>query len=119
MKKLINGWLVLFVAILVGCAAAVPPGVGVWDLMMSTPFGDQEVELTLNEDGSGLMSAGQLGESPFAGAMFEGNEVSFEADIDAGGMVISLNFSGTVEDDSLSGEFDTDFGPLEVTGTRQ
>ena len=32
MKKLISGLLVLSLAILVGCAAGTPPGVGVWDV---------------------------------------------------------------------------------------
>ena len=51
MKKLMNGWLVLSLAVLVGCAAAIPPGVGVWGVEMNTPLGALPATLTLNEDG--------------------------------------------------------------------
>ena len=119
MKKLMNGWLVLSLAILVGCAAAVPPGVGVWNLMMSTPLGDNEVELILNEDGSGMMSAGPLGEAPLDGAMFEGNTIAFSIDLDVQGQAFTLDFTGTVDGDSLEGEFGSDFGAFDASGSRQ
>ncbi len=120
MKKLIGGWLVLSVALLVGCAAGgPPPGVGVWGIEMNTPLGAIPAILTLNADGSGIMSADQLGEAPISGVMYEGNTVTFSAEIDAQGQTLVLDFSGTVEGDSIEGEFDSDFGAFSVTGTRQ
>ena len=94
MKKLMNGWLVLSLAVLVGCAAAIPPGVGVWGVEMNTPLGALPATLTLNEDGTGTMSADGLGDAPIEGIMFDGNAITFEAAIDAQGQSLVLEFSG-------------------------
>ena len=119
MKKLMNGWLLLSLAILVGCAAAVPPGVGVWGVEMNTPLGALPATLTLNEDGTGTMSADGLGDAPIEGVLFDGNAITFEAGIDAQGQSLVLEFSGTVDGDSLEGEFGSDFGAFGVSGSRQ
>ena len=120
MKKLISGWLVLSLLILVGCAAAGPaPGVGVWGIEMNTPLGALPATLTLNADGTGTMAADQLGEAPISGIMYEGNTIGFEAEIDAQGQTLVLDFTGTVDGDTLTGEFGSDFGAFDVTGSRQ
>lgn len=49
----------------------------------------------------------------------DGNNVSFDLDIDAGGQLLSLSFGGVVEGDSLTEVFASDFGDITVTGTRQ
>lgn len=119
MKKLLNGWLVLSLAVLVGCAAGTPPAVGVWDVEMNTPLGALPATLTLNADGSGSMSADGLGEAPISGVAYDANSVSFQAEVDAQGQTLTLDFSGTVEGDSLDGEFGSDFGAFGVSGSRQ
>ena len=120
MKKLMSGLLVLSLATLVGCAAGgPPPAVGVWGVEMNTPLGPFPATLTLNEDGSGTMAVGDLGEGSFDGIIYDGNMVTFTAEVDAGGTTIVLEFSGTVEGDSIEGEFDSDFGAFGVSGTRQ
>jgi len=120
MKKLIGGWLVLSLALLVGCATGgPPPGVGVWGIEMNTPLGALPATLTLNADGSGSMSADQLGDAPISGITYEGNTVGFSAEIDAQGQTLVLDFTGAVEGDSLEGEFGSDFGAFGVSGTRQ
>ena len=118
MKILKSGWLVLSLAILVGCAAATPPGVGVWGVEMNTPLGALPAVLTLNADGSGSMSADGLGDAPISGVMYDGNSINFEAEIDAQGQTLVLVFTGTVDGDSLEGEFGSDFGAFGVSGTR-
>ena len=119
MKKLTSGLLALALTVLVGCAASTPAGVGVWSIEMNTPLGAMPATLTMNEDGSGSMEADGMGGAPLSGITFDGNSVAFSADIDAQGQSITLDFSGTVEGDSLSGEFGSDFGAFGVTGTRQ
>ena len=119
MKKLLRGWLVLSVAVLVGCAASIPAAVGVWGVEMNTPLGALPATLTINEDGSGMMSAEGLGDAPIDGIMFDGNTVVFSAEIDAQGQTLVLEFSGTVDGDSIEGEFDSDFGAFGVSGSRQ
>ena len=71
MKKLFSGWLAVSLLVLVGCAASTPPGVGVWNVEMNTPLGALPATLTLNADGSGMMSADQLGEAPIEGVSSE------------------------------------------------
>jgi hypothetical protein len=118
MKKLFSGWLAVSLLVLVGCAASTPPGVGVWNVEMNTPLGALPATLTLNADGSGMMGSDQLGEAPIEGVMYDGNSISFTAEVDAQGQTLVLDFSGTVEGDSVSGEFGSDFGAFAVTGSR-
>ena len=119
MKKLFSGWLVLSLAILVGCAGGAAPGVGVWGVEMNTPLGALPATLKLNADGSGSMSAEGLGDAPLSGITFDGNAVAFSAEVDAQGQTLVLEFTGTVAGDSLEGEFGSDFGAFGVTGSRQ
>ena len=103
-KNLVMASALVFIA---ACAAPTPPGVGV-----------QPSVWTISADGTGMMS-GEQGDQDLEGIMLEGNTISFDVEIDAGGQSLSLSFSGTVDGDSLSGEFDSDFGAFGVTGTRQ
>ncbi len=119
MKKILSGWLVLSVALLVGCAASTPPAVGVWDVEMNTPLGVLPATLTINADGTGMMSAEGLGEASIEGIMFDGNSLTFDTEIDAQGTMLVLEFSGSVDGDSIDGEFGSDFGAFGVSGTRQ
>ena len=105
--------------ILAACAASSSaPGVGVWDVNVSTPVGDQASVWTLAADGTGMM-AGDQGDQALEGVMMEGNMITFDVEIDAGGQSLALSFSGTVDGDMLTGEFDSPFGAFAVTGTRQ
>ena len=119
MKKLISGWLAFSIMVLVGCAASTPPAVGVWGVEMNTPLGALPATLTINADGSGMMSADGLGEAPISGITFDGNSLAFDADVEAQGQNLTLQFSGSVDGDSLNGEFGSDFGAFGVTGDRQ
>ena len=85
---------------------------------MDTPAGAQAVVLTISENGTGSM-AGAQGEQAISAIVLKGNAISFEANINAQGQSITLNFSGTVDGDALSGGFSTPFGELEVTGMRR
>jgi hypothetical protein len=118
MKKILSGWLVISVVILAGCAASAPPAVGVWNVEMDTPLGALPAVLTINADGSGSMVAEGLGDAPISGITFDGNTVAFEAEIDAQGQTLVLEFSGTVDGDSVEGEFGSDFGAFGVSGSR-
>lgn len=121
MKKLLSGLLVLSLAVLVGCAAGGPaPGVGVWGVEMNTPLGALPATLTLNADGSGSFAAEGLGDpTAISGIVYDANSITFTGELDAQGQTLVLEFSGTVDGDSLIGEFGSDFGAFEVTGSRQ
>ncbi len=119
MKKLLGGALVAMVLVLVGCAAAVNPAVGAWNITMITPLGAMPVVLTLAADGTGSMASDGLGNAPITGITFDGPAVNFSTSIDAQGQQLTLIFTGTVEGDAINGEFGSDFGAFAVTGTRQ
>ncbi len=119
MNRITGGSLFLALMIFAGCASAPPPAVGVWGVDMNTPLGSIPVTLTLNEDGTGMMAADPLGEAPVNDVMYDGPAVTFNTEIDAQGQTVMLEFSGSVEGDTLDGSFATDFGDLQVTGTRQ
>lgn len=118
MKKVTSGLLIMAFAVLAGCAASTPPAVGIWAVEMNTPLGAMPVTLTINEDGTGSMAADGLGSAPISGITFDGNLLAFDAEIDAQGQSIVLEFAGSVEGDSMSGEFGSDFGAFGVIGTR-
>jgi len=105
-------------ALLVACAAGTSHGVGAWDVIIDTPVGSQAGVWTINADGTGIMGSDQ-GDQAIEGIALEGNTIAFDVDIDAGGQSLSLSFSGTVNEDSLDGEFSSDFGPVPVSGSRQ
>jgi hypothetical protein len=66
-----------------------------------------------------MMSADGLGEAPISGITFDGDSLAFDADVEAQGQSLTLQFSGSVDGDSLNGEFGSDFGAFGVTGDRQ
>ena len=105
--------------ILAACAATTIPAVGGWDISFDTPLGTLNATLDIAADGTGSMSSAELGEAvPITGITFDGNAVAFMIDVDAGGQSITLDFSGSVEGDALTGAFGSDFGEFAVTGTR-
>ena len=119
MKKILGGLMALTLAVLVGCASAPAPAVGVWSVELNTPLGNLPATLTVNADGTGTMASDALGETGIDGITFDGNMFMFDAEVGAQGQMLVLEFSGTVEGDSVSGEFGSDFGAFGVTGTRQ
>ncbi|WP_237132078.1 hypothetical protein [Pseudohongiella sp. O18] len=115
--KLVAGMLVaLFLA---ACAGTGPhPAVGEWVITIDTPIGAMNADLTINEDLTGNMSSQDMGSSPIHSVAIAGDTLSFATDIDAQGTSMTLAFTGTVDGDMMSGSFDTDFGPIPVTGRR-
>lgn len=119
MKNVLRSSLVLLTFLLAACAATTPAGVGAWNINMNTPVGAMPAMLTLNADGSGAISVEGMGETQFNGVTFDGNAINFAANVEAQGQSLTLDFTGTVDGDSLTGEFGTDFGAFGVTGTRR
>lgn len=119
MNKITGGSLFLALTVLAGCAASVSPAVGMWGVDMNTPLGVIPVTLTLNEDGTGSMSAANLGDAPVSDIVYDGPNVTFTAEIDAQGQSVTLDFSGAVDGDAIEGSFGSDFGDIAVSGTRQ
>ena len=120
MRTLIKGLSIVSALLIVAACASAPvsPGVGAWAVNISTPVGEQASVWNIAADGTGSMVSEQ-GEQALSGIVLEGDTISFQVDIDAGGQNLSLSFTGTVTGDALAGEFASDFGAIAVTGTRQ
>jgi hypothetical protein len=103
------------------CATTEPvsPLVGNWLITIDTPIGSMDANINVNTDLTGEMTSVDLGSAPLSGVTIDGQAVSFTAAANAQGQALSLAFSGTVDGDSLTGSFNTDFGALAVSGRRQ
>ena len=102
-------------------APALPAAVGSWNMTIETPLGTQEPTLIVSGDASGLMGtmSSPQGDVELADVTWnDDGTLGFTMDIDAGGQSLSLTFSGTVDGDSLTGSFASDFGDMEANATR-
>ena len=107
--------------LLTACAgtSAPHPLVGGWAITIDTPVGSMAGNLNINPDMTGEMSSTELGSAALTGITVDGEAVQFSTTIDAQGQSITLAFNGTVTGDQLAGQFNTDFGPIAVSGVRQ
>jgi hypothetical protein len=107
--------------LLAACAgtSAPHPLVGGWAITIDTPVGSMAGNLNINPDMTGEMSSTELGSAALTGITVDGETVQFSTTIDAQGQTITLAFNGTVTGDQLAGQFNTDFGPIAVSGVRQ
>jgi hypothetical protein len=107
--------------LLAACAgtSAPHPLVGGWAITIDTPVGSMAGNLNINPDMTGEMSSTELGSAALTGITVDGETVQFSTTIDAQGQSITLAFNGTVTGDQLAGQFNTDFGPIAVSGVRQ
>jgi hypothetical protein len=93
---------------------------GTWNITIDTPMGQKEAQLALAADGgklTGTQSAdGNSGE--IMEGSVSGSDVSWKIDI-VDPMPMTLEFSGTVEGDTMSGDVRAGaFGSFPFTGRR-
>jgi hypothetical protein len=50
---------------------------------------------------------------------FEDNELSFAVTIDAGGQTMAIDFSATIDGDSLEGYLSMEYGEANITGKKR
>ncbi len=94
---------------------------GTWNLVVNTPMGTQESTLVITSSGAtliGTQSAGSGDGRPIDDGTVDGNDISWKASITKP-MPITLEFSGAVDGDKLSGQVKLGmFGSAPFTGTR-
>ncbi len=108
------------------------PVLGSWDTEAATDFGTFKAVLTLAQDGSGytaqMVDAPQTGPdgqpapamaSTISEVKVEGANFSFKRTIDFQGQAIVLNYTGSVDGNSLTATANSDFGAIPVKGTRK
>jgi len=94
---------------------------GNWKLTMNTPMGTQTPTIIISEEGEdykGTMD-GPMGTVDLEEISIDGSSFGFKAEVDSPMGKIKLAFKGTVDGDSVSGQFDTPMGPTQFTGDRQ
>jgi hypothetical protein len=99
---------------------------GEWDFHAELPDGSQSTStMTVTESGGALAALIQteLGEAQIDGITVEGNKVSFATEIDMGGVLVPLSFSGSTGGDKLKGAVSLNFEGQEmvlpITGERR
>ena len=95
---------------------------GSYKIALNTPMGAQTASLTLIDDGgkiSGSMTGGELGDNQFSGGKSDGNKATWDMDITAMGMQISLSCEATVDGDSIKGTMSSAMGGADFTGQRE
>jgi hypothetical protein len=94
---------------------------GTWNLTVNTPMGEQKSTLVIASSGAtltGTQSAGHGEGRPIDEGEVHGNEISWKATITKP-MTMTLQFSGTVEGDTLSGSVKLGmFGSTKFSGVR-
>ncbi len=93
---------------------------GTWTLSVQTPMGEERSVLTLALDGERLSGtiSGAEGTSDLKQAKLAGDVVSWNTDITSP-MPLTLEFSGTVEGDAMTGQVKLGmFGNAPFTGVR-
>ena len=93
---------------------------GNWNMTMSTPMGERKATLSLKSEGATLTGtqAGEQGSAEIADGKVDGNKVSWKVSIQ-NPMPLTLEFTGTVEGNSMTGEMGVGFmGSFPFTGTR-
>ena len=95
------------------------PLVGTWDLVVESQLGTNEQTLVVGSDMTGNITSADLGDSAISNAAADGNSVTFDVTFDIQGQELPAKFEGTIDGDSISGEYVTELGNGTVTGTRQ
>jgi hypothetical protein len=92
---------------------------GKWNVKVKTPMGDQDVTLDFTTSGStltGTMSNG-AGAVPIEDGKVDGDKVSWRARITVP-LPLTVDCTGTVEGDTISGTASTSFGGSPFSGKR-
>ncbi len=109
-------------ALISGCASlggGSDPFVGTWDVVVDSPMGTTENTLIIASDMTGTIESQDAPTLAISNVASDGNSVSYDVVFDIQGQQLAAKFEGTIDGDSLSGEYITDFGNASVTGTRQ
>ena len=94
---------------------------GKYKITLNTPMGAQTPILTLKEDKGTLSGSmvGELGDNQFSGGKVEGNKASWNMDISAMGMQVSLSCEATIDGNNIKGTMSSPMGGADFSGQRE
>lgn len=78
---------------------------GTWNMTTETPAGTGSPSFTLKQSGKEVTGdyQGALGQAPVTGTV-NGNDVALKFTVNAGGMELTVTYTGTVEGDTMKGK---------------
>ena len=91
---------------------------GVYLAKTSTPNGEIEFTLAINEDGSGYTES-QMGKAEFSSAKIEGSNFTFDMTLNSQMGEMALTFNGAVDGDDIKGTISTQMGERPFSGQRK
>lgn len=93
---------------------------GTWEVSSTGPNGPMTQTLTLQQDGSTIKGTltGRRGEAPLAGSV-AGNNISFTVKRDTPNGTFTMEYTGTVDGDSMKGKVHSERFDREWTAKRQ
>jgi len=92
---------------------------GTWDV--ETEDGQFTFVFNFSMEGDALNGVfeGPTGSVEMENLSFEDNELMFTVTVDAGGQVMVVDFSATIEEDSLEGFLSMEFGEINIYGKKR
>ncbi len=112
---------VLLGALALSTVANAQGPVGVWTTKMDFNGNIREATLTIAKGAGDALSgtwSSARGESELTNVVFQAGTLSFLRNVSFNGQDFEIAFEGKIEGDTLKGALITDFGEMEVTGTR-
>lgn len=93
---------------------------GTWEITSGGPRGSRTQTLTIQQDGTAIKGtiSGRRGERAFEGTV-EGNKLNFTVSIETPNRTFTLEYSGTVDGDSIKGTVHSERFDGEWTGKRK
>jgi len=93
--------------------------IGEWDVQ--TEDGQYTFVFVFSMEGETLkgLFKGTSGDYEMEDLSFKGNELSFTVSIDAGGQTMSIDYSATIEGDTLEGYLSMEYGEANITGKKR
>lgn len=93
--------------------------IGEWDVQ--TEDGQYTFVFVFSMEGDTLKGIykGTTGDAEMEDLSFENNELSFTVNIDAGGQTMAIDYTATIEGDTLEGYLSLEYGEANITGKKR
>ena len=92
---------------------------GEWDIQTEDGQFTFVFTFAMDEDTLTGMFEGPTGEVEMENISFEDNELMFTVTVDAGGQMIVVDFSATIEEDTMEGFLSMEFGEMGFSGEKR
>jgi polyisoprenoid-binding protein YceI len=116
-------WIVLFILLAGTFALSQETNykdlLGEWDVQ--TEDGQYSFVFTFSMENETLkgMFRGSTGEVEMEDLSYQNNELKFTVNIEAGGQTMQIDFSATIQGDTLDGYLSLQYGEANITGTKR